>query len=96
MRLTDNERELIKKAFYETFQDGRIYLFGSRFDDAKRGGDIDLYLCPSQRYDNERERKKRFQILLDEYIGEQKIDVVMAKDGNRLIEQEALRTGIEL
>ncbi|MBD3808473.1 MAG: nucleotidyltransferase domain-containing protein [Campylobacterales bacterium] len=96
MRLTSNERELIKKAFVETFQDGKIYLFGSRVDDTKRGGDIDLYLCPTIKYDNERELKIRFQILLDEYIGEQKIDVVMAKDKDRLIEQEALRTGIEL
>ena len=96
MRLTDNERELIKKAFYETFLDGKIYLFGSRVDDTKRGGDIDLYLCPSQRYENERELRRKFQILLDEYIGEQKIDVVMAKDTNRLIEQVAIRDGVEL
>lgn len=96
MRLANNERELIKKAFYETFQDGKIYLFGSRVDDTKRGGDIDLYLCPAQRYENERELRRKFQILLDEYIGEQKIDVIMAKDANRLIEKEALRTGVEL
>jgi hypothetical protein len=30
------------------------------------------------------------------YIGEQKVDVVMAKDKNRLIEQEALQYGIQL
>ena len=96
MRLTDIERELIKKAFYETFRDGKIYLFGSRVDDMKRGGDIDLYLCPNQRHENERELRRKFQILLDEYIGEQKIDVVMAKDENRLIEQVAMRDGVEL
>mgnify|MGYP000199135970 CR=1 FL=1 len=96
MRLTDSERGLIKKAFWEVFQDGKIYLFGSRVDDTKRGGDIDLYLCPARQYDNERELKRKFQILLDEYLREQKIDVVMAKDTNRLIEKEALRTGIEL
>lgn len=96
MRLTDSERERIKEAFYETFQDGKIYLFGSRVDDAKRGGDIDLYLCPAQKFDNERERKRRFQILLDEYLGEQKIDVVVAKDANSLIEQVAMRDGVEL
>lgn len=96
MRLTYSEKELIKKAFYETFQDGKIYLFGSRVDDAKRGGDIDLYLCPAQKFENERELKRKFQILLDEYIGEQKIDVVMAKDAARPIEQVAIRDGVEL
>lgn len=96
MRLTDHEVQAIKKAFNEAFIDGKIYLFGSRVDDTKRGEDIDLYLCPTIKYDNERELKRKFQILLDEYIGEQRIDVVMAKDENRLIEQVAMRGGVEL
>jgi len=96
MRLADNERELIRKAFFETFNDGKIYLFGSRVDDSLRGGDIDLYLCPTQKFDNVRELRRKFQILLYEYIGEQKVDVVMAKDKNRLIEKVAIRDGVEL
>ncbi len=96
MRLTKFEHKMIKKAFIEIFESGKIYLFGSRVDDAQRGGDIDLYLIPDRRFDNERERKIRFLIKLDEYIGEQKIDVIMAKDRNRLIEQEALRYGVLL
>jgi len=96
VRLTKDEVDAIKKAFIEAFEDGKIYLFGSRVDDTKRGGDIDLYLCPSEKFDDERIRRRNFLIKLDEYIGEQKIDAVMAKDKNRLIEQEALKTGIEL
>lgn len=96
LRLTNSEKELIKKAFYETFQSGKIYLFGSRVDDTKRGGDIDLYLSPDQRYENEIELKRKFQVLLFEYLGDQKIDVVVAKDINRLIEQVAIRDGVEL
>ena len=96
MRLTNDERVLIKKAFNETFQDGKIFLFGSRVDDTQRGGDIDLYLCPTQKHENERELRRSFLIKLDEYIGEQKIDAIIAKDKNRLIEKEALKTGIEL
>ncbi|WP_418641217.1 nucleotidyltransferase domain-containing protein [Sulfurimonas sp. ST-27] len=95
MRLTDDEVNLIKKAFFETFKDGKIYLFGSRVDDTKRGGDIDLYIIPRNQ-DELRKKKIDFLVKLDEYIGEQKIDVVIAKDLNRLIEKEALRTGIEL
>ncbi|WOE69014.1 nucleotidyltransferase domain-containing protein [Hydrogenimonas thermophila] len=96
MRLTQYEIRSIKKAFEEVFEGGKIYLFGSRVDDTKRGGDIDLYLVPSKKFDDERERKIKFLIKLDEYIGEQKIDVILAKDKNRLIEQEALRYGVEL
>ena len=96
MRLTQFEQEMIKKAFLEVFESGKIYLFGSRVDDTQRGGDIDLYLVPDRKFDDERRRKIRFLIKLDEYIGEQKIDAVMAKDKNRLIEQEALKYGVEL
>lgn len=96
MRLEQYEIDSIKKAFLETFENGNIYLFGSRVDDTKRGGDIDLYLCPSEKFENERERRRSFLIKLDEYIGEQKIDAVMAKDSSRLIEQEAIKVGIEL
>jgi predicted nucleotidyltransferase len=87
---------MIKKAFIESFEEGKIYLFGSRVDDSKRGGDIDLYLIPSQKFDNERDRKIKFLVKLDSYIGEQKIDVILAKDSSRLIEQEALKYGVRL
>lgn len=46
MRLTEFERATIKKVFLEIFKEGKIYLFGSRVDDTKLGGDIDLYLRP--------------------------------------------------
>lgn len=95
MRLTKEEIKLIKQAFFEIFGDGKIYLFGSRVDDTKRGGDIDLYVNPKNR-DELRKKKIKFLVKLDEYIGEQKIDVVVAKDENRLIEKEALKTGVEL
>ena len=96
MRLIEYEIKIIKKTFREIFEDGKIYLFGSRIDDSQRGGDIDLYLVPHKRFEDERERKIRFSIKLDEYLGEQKIDIILAKDKDRLIEQEALRTGVDL
>ena len=96
MRLTKYEVKMIKQAFQESFEDGKVYLFGSRVDDTQKGGDIDLYIVPSKKFENERERKINFLILLDEYIGEQKIDVIIAKDKTRLIEREALKYGVEL
>ena len=96
MRLTDDEINAIKQAFLDVFEEGKIYLFGSRVDDTLKGGDIDLYLVPSRKFEDERDRKIRFLIKLDELIGEQKIDAVIAKDRSRLIEKEAMRTGIKL
>ena len=41
MRLNQNYIRVIKQAFFEVFNKGDIYLFGSRVDDSKKGGDID-------------------------------------------------------
>ena len=38
MRLSKDEIDGIKRAFEEVFKEGKIYLFGSRVDDNKRGG----------------------------------------------------------
>ena len=96
MRLITSEINFIKKAFNEIFGYGKIYLFGSRTNDNERGGDIDLYLMLNEKIDDKRGRKIEFLIKLDEYLGEQKIDVIIAKNPNRLIEQEALNNGILL
>ncbi len=96
MRITYFEQKMIVKTFHQFFGDGEIYLFGSRVDDNGKGGDIDLYLIPLKRFDDEQKRKIDFLIKLEKHIGEQKIDVILAVDENRLIEKIALRDGIKL
>ena len=44
MRLDDNEIEIIKSNILKYIDDAKIMLFGSRADDAKRGGDIDIFI----------------------------------------------------
>ena len=94
MRLTTQEIQAIKESFLTVFGNGNIYLFGSRVDDTKRGGDIDL----EERlpYSVVFSKKIDFLGALKEKIGEQKIDVVISKDKSRSIEQEALKYGIKL
>ena len=48
MRLKTFEVAAIKDAVYEFDQEAKIYLFGSRADDAKRGGDIDLFILSNK------------------------------------------------
>lgn len=98
MRLTDHEIQIIKNSCFGVFGNGSIYLFGSRVDDTARGGDIDLYIIPDQAFPMPilLEKKLEFLVQIKNQIGEQKIDVVIARDQNRLIEKEALQKGIRL
>lgn len=45
MRLTPSQQQCIREATRQFFgQDARVWLFGSRVDDRRRGGDVDLYV----------------------------------------------------
>ncbi len=95
MRLSPEYIATIKKYFHEFFHEGDVFLFGSRTDDNKKGGDIDLFLVV-QNHDNLFEKKIKFLSRIKRDLGEQKIDVVFNVDENRLIEQEARKWGIKL
>ncbi len=44
MRLTPRQQQIIREAARDVFgTEARVWLFGSRVDDSRRGGDIDLY-----------------------------------------------------
>jgi len=94
MRLSTFEIQAILETFQNIFGKGKVYLFGSRLDDRKKGGDIDLFLDVFDTKDLYT-KKNTFILELESKIGEQKIDVVFKKDSSRKIEQEALK-GIEL
>jgi predicted nucleotidyltransferase len=78
LRISKEEAEAIKQRFVETFKNGKIYLFGSCVDDTKRGGDIDLYIIPSQNvsFSEIFDKKLEFLRKLQDKIGEQKIKTV--------------------
>jgi len=95
MRLTETERTQIKNAFREVFGDGTIYLFGSRADDSKRGGDIDLYITVEDK-ENLACKKIDFLVKLKREIGEQKIDVVFDYAQDSLIDKKARSEGVVL
>jgi len=77
------------------FGQGEIRLFGSRVDDARGGGDIDLYVTPDDRA-NLAERRITFLARLKRRIGEQKIDLVIASRTPRPIDRVAHEQGIVL
>lgn len=95
MRLSKRYIEVIKAHFREFFENGEIYLFGSRVDDSKKGGDIDLYLVLKE-HTNLFEKKIKFLSRVKRDLGEQKIDIIFNTDDSRLIEKEAIKWGIKL
>lgn len=97
MRLSAFEINGIKQIAHDVFgEEVRVTLFGSRTDDHKRGGDIDLLIDSSHKNDLTLENKIRFLVKLKSKIGEQKIDVLYKKNLKKPIVQEAMNTGIEL
>ena len=95
MRLSSHYITIIKQYFKEFFDEGDIYLFGSRVDDKKKGGDIDLYLVLKE-HTNLFEKKLKFLSRVKRALGEQKIDIVFNTDSSRLIENEAMKWGVKL
>jgi predicted nucleotidyltransferase len=93
MRITSKQRQAIKHTIHNLDPQALIYLFGSRVDDNKKGGDIDL-LVLSQQLDFRKQRK--IKIKLYELIGEQKIDLIIAKETSKPFIQLALEKAILL
>lgn len=48
MRLLSKETQAIRQVLLNADPQGRIFLFGSRIDDEKRGGDIDIFFESSK------------------------------------------------
>ncbi len=93
MRLSLREQQLIKQTIYHLDPNATIYLFGSRVDDGKKGGDIDLLVLSARLGFAE---KRQIKIKLYERIGEQKIDLIIAKDTSKPFIQLALEEAILL
>jgi predicted nucleotidyltransferase len=85
MRLTEHEKQTLKHAALACFGSGtQVRLFGSRADDTRRGGDIDL-LVESTLVDpaDIAQAHTRFLSQIYTRMGEQKVDVVIDFPGRR-------------
>jgi predicted nucleotidyltransferase len=93
MRMPKTSIDLIKKVVRNHDPEAIIYLFGSRTDDSKKGGDIDLLIL-SQKITLE----KVIEIKLSLYdaLGEQKIDIILAQETEKPFVKIAMREGIVL
>jgi len=99
MRLTAEQTEVIRIAVREIYgEDSRLWLFGSRVDDERRGGDIDLLVRPDSSGGGYALMDKiRLLGKLERGLGERKIDIVIeTPDDQRPIVKIAHERGIQL
>lgn len=99
MRLTTKDKLAIEQAARECFAPGStVLLFGSRLDDTRRGGDIDLLVEPPTPLAPRDlvERRNRFIARIFRLLGERRIDVLIVPAGaldDRPVIQAARREG---
>ncbi len=74
MRLEKQKATLLKSLITEHLPKSDVYLFGSRVDESKKGGDIDILIL------SDRELKRKEKALIEfaffKKFGEQKLDLV--------------------
>jgi predicted nucleotidyltransferase len=99
MRLTEFQHQVIKHEVARIMGDDvEVLLFGSRTDDSRRGGDIDLYLETPEPRGLGWRQVLRLNAALQEQLGEQKFDIILHQAGEPLkpIHIEARRHGVRL
>ena len=80
MRINSDEVNAICSVTETLFgSKSKVYLFGSRTDDNKKGGDIDLLIQPPSNIDSATcfAKKLKFLVALKQRIGDQRIDVII-------------------
>ena len=99
MRLSEYEIKSIKEITRRVFgAKATVHLFGSRTDDHKKGGDIDLFIqchrqiARAELYD----LKIKFLVNLKKAIGDQRIDVLIAGEHMRKMAQQLNEESIQL
>ena len=95
MRISEYEKDSIIEAVNNIDPDAQVWLFGSRADDSKKGGDIDIAVL-SDIINREPMQKMQVRRFICNKIGEQKIDIVTSSDGNEAIFRLAVTEGIKL
>ncbi|HET6402620.1 MAG TPA: nucleotidyltransferase domain-containing protein [Candidatus Kapabacteria bacterium] len=80
MRLTEFEQQTIHDTVRQFLPNAKVYLYGSRVDDSKRGGDIDLMIVNREVVPRKTIGEIRWKLW--EILGEQKIDILGEQENN--------------
>lgn len=99
MRLTPAQVQITKTTVDRVLAaPNRVWLFGSRVDEARRGGDIDLLVETEATLPNRAEALCRLHGALTLALGDRKLDIVLkdARTGEAPVFEIARRTGVML
>jgi len=93
MRINLKEKSAIINSVKRIDNSAKIWLFGSRVDDAKKGGDIDIAVLSEKI-----SRKNKFKIIYDieKQIGAQKIDFVVSANYSKPFFRMATESGVRI
>ena len=98
MRITPIQREAIRKITAEVLgEDAVVTLFGSRVDDSKRGGDLDLLVELPHEIDNPAWLAARLSARISRLMAGRRVDVLLAAPNlmNLPIHEQARREGVQ-
>jgi len=96
MRLSKKVISIIQENIQKSFGDVNVYLFGSRTDDAKKGGDIDIAVDIDLSRREFRKKKARFLANLIRIDFDYAIDVVNYNTNDTLLYSEIRENSIKL
>lgn len=78
MRLTPDQIASIKQTAHAVLgEDASVTLFGSRADDGRRGGDIDLLFETSQHVTHRTQTLNALYVALIRRLGDRKLDILL-------------------
>ncbi len=96
MRLSQKVVSILQENIIKSFGNVNIYLFGSRTDDTKKGGDIDLAIDVELSSEEFRKKKSLFLSLLTRIDFAYKIDIVSFNTKDELLHSEIQKNHIQL
>ena len=91
MRLTQYQRNIITTTIKEFDSNAEIRLFGSRMDDQKKGGDIDIFIISSRLSYRD---KLVIRYKLKDKLGDRKIDILIKEKPDNAFSRFAYNNSI--
>ena len=96
MRLSSRLKNSIIKSIYNSFGNVDIYLFGSRVDDTKKGGDIDLAIDTAMSKKEFKANKIKFLVSMLKMGLDLKIDLVKYNQDDVLFSNEIHNNSVRI